>query len=134
MKQFLAALAATTAVLMCGSPAFAQSEGYVDVPGGSPPPLLEVTKSGRLIYGGDVSYECAIVGSGIVMPDENSSPETRAELERTNERAVALCTEAGFPPAGTGHEALPDTGGGPLVAVAAVGFAASLLCIRRIVR
>jgi hypothetical protein len=57
---------------------------------------LEVTKDGKLIYGGDVVYECAIVGSGIVIPAENSSPETRAELERTNERAIELCTEAGF--------------------------------------
>jgi len=56
VKQSLATLAATTALLMCGSPAFAQSEGYVVVSGGTPPPLSEVTEDGTLIYGGAVSY------------------------------------------------------------------------------
>ncbi len=95
---------------------------------------LEVTEDGKLIYGGDVVYDCGSVGAGIVMPAENSSPETRAELERTNERAIDLCTEAGFPPAGTVNDTLPDTGGASLEAIAAVGFATSFVWIRRIVR
>jgi hypothetical protein len=103
-------------------------------PGGATGLPLEVTKDGKLIYGGDVVYECASVGSGIVMPAENSSPETRAELERTNERAIELCTDAGFPPAGTEGDALPETGGYPPIAWAALAAAASLVLMRRFVR
>jgi hypothetical protein len=110
-----------------GSPATAQTAN----PGGATGSPLEVTKDGKLIYGGDVVYECAIVGSGIVMPAENSSPETRAELERTNERAIELCTEAGFPPAGTQGDTLPETGGSSPIAWAALALAASLVLVRR---
>jgi hypothetical protein len=113
-----------------GSPAMAQAAN----PGSTIGSPLEVTEDGKLIYGGDVVYECASVGSGIVMPAENSSPETRAELERTNERAIELCTEAGFPPAGTEGDALPETGGHPPIAWAALAAAASFVLLRRIVR
>lgn len=113
-----------------GSPAMAQAAN----PGGPVGSPLEVTEDGKLIYGGDVVYECAIVGSGIVMLAENSSPETRAELERTNELAIELCTQAGFPPAGTEGEALPETGGYSPVACAALAAAASFVLMRRFVR
>lgn len=98
MKKPLIVLVLVTALLTFATPAPAQ----LYVPGEPAPPLLEVTEDGKLIYGGDVAYECESVGSGIVMPAPNSSPETRAELQRTNEKAVKLCTEAGFPPAGGG--------------------------------
>jgi hypothetical protein len=113
-----------------GSPVMAQTAD----PGGTNGLPLEVTEDGKLIYGGDVVYECAIVGSGIVMPAENSSPETRTELERTNERAIELCTEAGFPPAGTEGDVLPETGGYPPIAWAALAVAASFVLMRRFVR
>jgi hypothetical protein len=113
-----------------GSPAIAQ----VADPEGTPGSPLEVTEDGKLIYGGDVVYECAIVGSGIVMPAENSSPEPRAELGRTNRRAIELCTEAGFPPAGTEGDALPETGGYTPIACAALAFATSFVLMRRFVR
>jgi hypothetical protein len=116
--------------LPVGSPATAQTAD----PGGAIGSPLEVTKDGELIYGGDVVYECAIVGAGIVMPAENSSPETRAELERTNRQAIELCTEAGFPPAGTEADALPETGGYPPIAWAALAAAASFVLMRRFVR
>jgi hypothetical protein len=103
-------------------------------PGGTNGSTLEVTKDGKLIYDADVVYECAIVASGIVMPAENSSPETRAELERANERAIELCTEAGFPPAGTAGDALPETGGYAPIARAALAVAVSFVLLRRIVR
>lgn len=81
-------------LLAFGSPAAAQLADP-EKPGGSP---LEVTDDGKIIYGGDVAYECASVGSGIVMPAPNSDSKTRAALKRTNEQAIELCTEAGFPP------------------------------------
>ncbi len=130
MRKLASVLIFVALSLSIGSPAITQTanlEGATGFP-------LEVTKDGKLIYGGDVVYKCESVGSGIVIPAENSSPETRAELERTNERAIDLCTEAGFSPAGTGDDALPDTGGTFLAAFVAVGVATSLVCIRRIVR
>ena len=134
MKQYLAALVTVTALLACGSPAFAQSEGYVAGAGGNPPPLLEVTGDGSLVYGGDVSYQCESVGSGIVGPAANSSRATRSELERTNERAIRLCTEAGFPPAGTRDAALSETGGASLATLAVLGTATGFVLMRRTVR
>ena len=130
MKKSLLILIFVTLSSSVGSPAMAQTAD----PGGTNGLPLEVTEDGKLIYGGDVVYECAIVGSGIVMPAENSSPETRAELERTNERAIELCTEAGFPPAGTEGDALPETGGHPPIAWAALAAAASFVLVRRFVR
>lgn len=130
MKKFASMLIFVALLLSVGSPAMAQTA----IPEDTTSFPLDVTEDGKLIYGGDIAYECASVGSGIVMPAENSSPETRAELERTNELAIDLCTEAGFPPAGTGDDALPDTGGASLAAFAAVGFATSFVWIRRIVR
>ncbi len=129
MKKFASMLIIAAFLLTLGSPAAAQAD-VLEGSAGSP---LEVTEDGKLIYGGDVVYECESVGSGIVMPAENSSPETRVELERTNERAIELCTEAGFPPAGTGNDALPDTGGASLAAFAAIGVVTSFVWIRRIV-
>lgn len=130
MKKFASMSIIAVLLLTLGSPAAAQAD-VLEGSAGSP---LEVTEDGKLIYGGDVVYECASVGSGIVMPAENSSPETRAELERTNERAIRLCTEAGFPPAGAGDDALPDTGGASLAAFAVLGVATGFVWIRRIVR
>ena len=130
MKKLASVLVFLTLWSSVGSPAVARTvnpEGTTGLP-------LEVTNDGKLIYGGDVVYECESVGSGIVIPAENSSPETRAGLERTNERAIGLCTEAGFPPAGTGDDALPDTGGASLAALVGVGVGTSLVCIRRIAR
>ena len=130
MKKFASMLLIATLLLTLGSPAATQAD-VLEGSGGSP---LELTEDGTLLYGGDVVYECASVGSGIVMPAEDSSPETRAELERTNERAIELCTEAGFPPAGTGDYALPDTGGASLATSAAVGVVTGFVWIRRIFR
>jgi hypothetical protein len=130
VKKLLLILVFVTLSLSVGWPAMAQTAD----PGGTTGSPLEVTENGKLIYGGDVVYECAIVGSGIVMPAENSSPETRAELERTNRRAIELCTKAGFPPAGTEGDALPETGGYPPVAWAALAVASSLVLLRRFVR
>jgi hypothetical protein len=130
VKKLALILSVVTLSLSVGPPAMAQTTN----PGGATGLPLEVTKDGKLIYGGDVVYECASVGSGIVMPAENSSPETRAELERTNERAIELCTDAGFPPAGTEGDALPETGGYPPIAWAALAAAASLVLMRRFVR
>jgi hypothetical protein len=70
VKKSLLILIFVTLSSPVGSPAMAQTAG----PGGTNGSPLEVTKDGKLIYGGDVVYECAIVGSGIVMPAENSSP------------------------------------------------------------
>ena len=130
MKKLASVLIIVTLSLSIGSPATAQTVNPESTTG-SP---LEVTGDGKLIYGGDVVYECESVGSGIVIPAENSSPETRAKLERTNEQAIELCSEAGFPPAGTGDDTLPETGGASLAAFVAVGVAASLGCICRVVR
>ncbi len=130
MKKLLLILILVALSSSVGSPATAQSAN----PGDATGLPLEVTNDGKLIYGGDVVYECASVGSGIVMPAQNSSPETRAELERTNERAIELCTEAGFPPAGIEGDALPETGGHPPIAWSALAAAASFVLMRRFVR
>ena len=130
VKKLASVLIFVALSLWVGSPATAQTAN----PGGATGSPLEVTKDGMLIYGGDVVYECATVGSGIVMPADNSSPETRAELERTNKRAVELCTEAGFPPAGTEGDALPETGGYPPMAWAVLTVAAGFVLMRRFVR
>lgn len=130
VKKLAFILIFATPSLPVGSPAMAQAADS----GGATGLPLEVTRDGKIIYGGDVVYECASVGSGIVMPAENPSPETRAELERTNERAIELCTQAGFPPAGTEGDALPETGGYPPTAWAALAAAASLVLMRQFVR
>ena len=130
MKKVVSILILVALSLSGGSPATAQ----VANPEGTPGSPLEVTEDGKLIYGGDVVYQCATVGSGIVMPAENSSPETRAELQRTNEQAIELCTEAGFPPAGTEGDELPETGGYTPIACAALAVATSFVLMRRFVR
>lgn len=130
MKELVSILIFVALSLSGGSPAMAQA----DNPGGTIGFPLEVTEDGKLIYGGDVVYECESVGSGIVMPAGNSSPETRAELERTNERAIELCTKAGFPPAGTEGDTLPETGGYPPTAWAVLAVVAGFVMMRRFVR
>ena len=125
MKKLAAILVFVALSLSVGSPAIAQTANS-GATTGSP---LEVTENGRLIYGGDVVHECESVGPGIVMPAENSSPETRAELKGTNEQAIELCTKAGFPPAGTEGDALPQIGGNSPIACAVVAVAASFVLI-----
>lgn len=127
-----AALVLTVAAIFwaLGSPAAAQAAGS-ERPVGSP---LEVTEDGKLIYGGDVVYECASIGSGIVMPAPNSSAKTRAELKRTNEEAVELCTESGYAPAGTEDDTLPNTGGPYPAALVFVAVVAGFLLLRQTVR
>ena len=125
---------ALTALLVFGSSALAQANGDVFIPGEPPPPLLEVTEDGTLIYDGDVVFACKDVGSGIVVPGADSRAVTRKSLERTNERAIEMCTEAGFPPSGTESVVLPDTGGGSLAGFAAVWVLTGYILIRRALR
>ena len=134
MKKLLTLLIAMATLPTFASSALAQSEGDVFVPGEPAPPLLEVTEDGTLIYGGDVVIACEEVGSGIVVPGADSSPATRARLERTNMRAIAMCTEAGFPPSGTEDAALPDTGAISLTGLAAASLLTSGVLIRRVLR
>lgn len=131
MKKVLTALVAMAALQTFDSPALAQSEGYVYIPGEPGPPLLEVTEDGTLIYGGDVAIACEDMGSGIVTPGDDSSAATRAALERTNERAIEMCTEAGFPPSGSDAARLPETGGVSLAGLIAASVLTGYIMVRR---
>ena len=130
MKKSASILIFVAPSLSGGSPAMARAAS----PGVTIGFPLEVTEDGKLIYGGDSVYACESVGAAITMPAGSSIPETRAESRRTNERAIELRTEAGFPPAGTEGDALPETGGYPPVACAAVAIVTSFVLMRRFVR
>jgi hypothetical protein len=116
MRRLSILLLALLAVLLFASPVAAQEEPILTSPKDARQGEgYEVFKGGRFVIGGDVVGDCNLLFQEVRQIGRAPSSELLRQAE--------VCKKAGFPPPGS--DALPDTGGPPLLIVAG----ALLLCI-----